>query len=164
MGRRKKPQNIDGNCCICGEPCDAFINCLARPFIDGKRYKEICFCCGSVPAPKKVLLDKTEICLAGTFTQNLQTLQQMINDGFDEYQATKSIKAVGKLTGLSTREINKLLKSNQPKTNNPIAKLSRHSKTAKTIKTPKQARRKKYIQKPSKIPKIPKKIKGRKND
>lgn len=114
MGRRKKPQNIEGHCDICGEEYDAFFHCTDFAFIDGKKYDEICFACGCVPKPITIPTKENPeegdyIEFMGQWTTEFRNLEEMLDDGFDKKTAIKSIKAVGSLIKLSRKEVNDLL-------------------------------------------------------
>ena len=112
MGRRRKAQNIEGLCDICEDMYEgAFFN--TDKFIDGKPYSEICYCCGCVPKFKTIDDEDPEdggLAIAGEWGDDLHTLIEMVEDGFEEEIATQSIKAVGSLLGMPRKQLNLLLK------------------------------------------------------
>lgn len=111
MARKKKPQNLEGHCDICGYPYIGYFSAYQHTkWLDGKKHQEICFICGSVP--KAIVIDDMyEIC--GSFAEpvKLNTLSEMMADGFSREEAIASIKSVGKAIGLSYAKIKKLLNS-----------------------------------------------------
>lgn len=75
---------MDDNCPICKQPIDIIVSCFSdAPFIDGVRYKHICYVCYSVPNVDD-----------GVNQGHLHNLQDMVNQGFNKKHADLSIKAI----------------------------------------------------------------------
>ncbi len=102
MGRR--PRNPD-NCPICGEYMSVLCSGHRdKPFIDGKKYNDICFACFHVPKVWTCKLgrprDGSADVWEGPFwdAKHLCSAQELVADGVcDITQARKSARAVKSL-------------------------------------------------------------------
>ena len=83
-------------CSICKEFMT--VACLGHatvPFIDGRKYEEICHCCFSVPKMYEYDEKKEELIVFETMNyKRLHTAKELVSEGFEEEFAKKSIKAV----------------------------------------------------------------------
>lgn len=96
----------EGYCQICGREIDVIVSAYQnRPFVDGRNYREICFCCSEVPKiweffetyDDGVRVHKEIVVYYNGFDQDrLHTLEEMQKDGFGKIEAQQSIKAVKK--------------------------------------------------------------------
>lgn len=84
----------EDECPICGQPIDvACKGYCEKPFLDGRRYEAICFCCSEVP----LVWHRDEEAQMWRFRWDptqLQELEDMIADGFDKKRSAICIKAV----------------------------------------------------------------------
>lgn len=87
-------KNID-NCPICNEYIDIGCSGFQRvEFITGKKYECICLTCASIPKNSFVGLMPKEI----KKTKELfNTIEEMIEDGFNKKRAEISLKAIKKI-------------------------------------------------------------------
>lgn len=92
-------KKLDGFCPICGELIEVVVTAYKRiPFINGKNYEEICFTCDSVPKMHSFDELKNELIVYNNFDKNrLNTLEEMISDGFTKKESQISIKAVKRI-------------------------------------------------------------------
>lgn len=92
MPRPKK--HIDGICQICGQEVEVCVSGYRdHPFIDGRKYEEICFVCSEVP--KMYEYKNKELTKFDTFDpKRLHTVAELAEDGFDNKYAKKCIAAV----------------------------------------------------------------------
>jgi len=83
-------------CSICGEYMAVL--CLGHrtaPFIDGRKYEMMCDCCLNVPKMYEYDEKKEELIVFEEMDhKRLHTAKEMVEDGFEERLAKKSIKAV----------------------------------------------------------------------
>ncbi len=91
MARPKK--HFPGFCQVCGQEAEVCVSGYqTHPFIDGRRYQEICFICSEVP---KMYEYNGELVVYDTFDpKRLHTADELAEDGFDKKLAQKSIRAV----------------------------------------------------------------------
>ena len=92
MPRPKK--HTEGFCQICNQEAEVCVSGYRDiPFIDGRKYQEICFICSEVP---KMYEDNGEgLVEFATFDpKRLHTADELAEDGFDKKRARKCIAAV----------------------------------------------------------------------
>ena len=90
--RNKKP--VEDVCDICGEPYDAYCSYYRHhPWIDGRKHEIICHICYDVP--KVHVVDKESgVTFLTPFDPNrIQTVKEMMDGGWDKWQAERSVKA-----------------------------------------------------------------------
>jgi hypothetical protein len=86
-------KNKDGYCRICGSLCEVICSGHRnKPFVDGKNYAQLCHLCYSVPKICELKDEKWEIYTLED--QKLHTANELIEDGWDQADVSKSIKAV----------------------------------------------------------------------
>ena len=92
MPRPKK--HTDGICQICGYEVEVCVSGYKEhPFIDGRRYQEICFLCSEVP--KMYEYKNNELIVYDSFDDHrLHTAMELVEEGFDKKEAQQSIRAV----------------------------------------------------------------------
>jgi len=96
---------MKNNCDICGSDfSEGHYNWRGKPFF---RAKELCMTCGSTIKSQLV----NNIAIVGTCTNDVYSLQEMIEDGFDKKKSINSIKLIGEVIGLSKDQIKKKIKS-----------------------------------------------------
>lgn len=88
---------VDEFCPICGEFIEVRCTGVKRkPFVDGKNYEVICFCCFSVP--KLVDFDPSQGWIHYEYLNPaLHEIGDLIKYGWDKETATRSYKAVKRL-------------------------------------------------------------------
>ena len=90
---KKEPSN----CPICGCDPKALTRCFSHePFIDGRTYDFICHTCACVPK-KWEYKDGEMIVFEHQSPSRLNTVEDMVSDGWAAERAAKSIKAVQRL-------------------------------------------------------------------
>lgn len=99
-------KRIEGICPICGQEIEVIVSAYkSYPFIDGKRYSEICWPCACVPKTWEILKNYDDgYCLHDEYVKcyytfdkdRLCSVQEMMEDGFPKVVADRSIKAVKK--------------------------------------------------------------------
>lgn len=70
------------------------------PFIDGRNYEDVCFCCASVPNTYEYddVTKKLEV-YYNLSPLHINSLQQMIAQGWSQQEATLSLQAVKRSLG-----------------------------------------------------------------
>ena len=90
------PKRKEGYCNICGEFCEVVCTGYSSgPFVDGKKYDEICHVCHCVPKTCEYDEENDEwIHYDYLEDKKLRTVAEMMEDGWDKAEAAKSVKAV----------------------------------------------------------------------
>jgi len=83
-------------CSICKAELEAYTSAFEDdPWIDGRKHKDICHCCMCVPKmyhydeEKGVLTTYDEM-----YYKRLCTVEEIMEDGFEKAEATRSLRAV----------------------------------------------------------------------
>ncbi len=104
----------EDTCNLCGADYDGYTIWNGLPFKKMDRSTTLlCFCCLSSMRSTILPFGDSEdggIAITGSITGDVNSLNEMIEDGFDKKEATTSIKAVGKAIGLSAKAIRGRLK------------------------------------------------------
>lgn len=82
-------------CPICGQYVEVVVSAYGhQDFIDGRRYDEICFVCASVPKMSEYHPEKGLVVYSEFDIRRLNSVQDMVEDGWDRKRVEASIKAV----------------------------------------------------------------------
>lgn len=94
----------EGFCQICGCEPEAYVSAYReRPFVDGRKYKEICWCCANVPKTWELLKNYDDgYCIHKEYVmvydemdpKRLHTVEEIMSEGWDREEATRSVRAV----------------------------------------------------------------------
>ena len=80
-------------CPICDEYIDINVKGFgSEPFITGRTYESMCYTCACVPKSSFIIFKGTE-----NIKDPINSLDEMLADGFDKKRAETSIKSVKKL-------------------------------------------------------------------
>lgn len=86
-------------CPICKSDTNCTLSIFREtPFIDGRNYSDVCFCCASVPNTYEYdeLTEQLDVYL-NMSPLHINTIQQMISQGWSQHEANASLQAVKKL-------------------------------------------------------------------
>lgn len=87
-----KEKIVDYICPICHQPIDVAVR-MAEPFLFVKKVDQICLVCYSVP--KMWHQEKNQYKRHDSFSEKtVHTVQEMVEDGFNQKESKTSIKAV----------------------------------------------------------------------
>lgn len=89
---------------------DAYCNWIGPPFSQ-RANREICFTCLCALRPEVIKHGESEIAFLGSYSGDVMSLSEMLDDGFEKDESIRSIKAIGKILGLPAFTIKKRLKN-----------------------------------------------------
>ena len=109
-------KNQDGFCQICGVEYKAYTSAYTNfPFIDGKKYREICHCCSEVPRMwelKKNYDDGYAFYKEYIFVyesmdmDRLHSVESLMKDGgWEKKDAERSVRAVKKIVAIAKKKL-----------------------------------------------------------